>query len=99
MNYIVAKIMAEHGVTEEAAYMIQAERREGDFMPNCHFLTDEPASIAVQVADKMDFDEACKGEIDPVEEDHYLAGPNFMDFENPDFYPYAEELAYYGGNV
>ena len=43
---------------------------------------DDCVTVAEAVKLKIDFDETCYGEIDPVDQDHYLRGPNVWDEES-----------------
>ena len=73
--------------------MLEAERRDTPWvestlrnaeMPDVakYDCFDECTTVAEVVKVQMEFDEACIGEIDPVNQFHYLRGPNAYDLDD-----------------
>lgn len=69
---------------ETLELMLEAERRDTPWVevlePNDGDFFGIPCSTVVEaVTEGNKFDEACRGEIDAVEQTHYLRGPNAFD--------------------
>lgn len=69
---------------ETLALMLAAEQREGTWaeevamtkLSSEQFFGIDCSSIVKAVTHSIAFDEQCRGEIDAVEQSHYLRGPN-----------------------